>query len=203
MWAEGGAVRKLAPAQRQEGPSDPDLVHAARAGDHGAFHAIFRRHAPAVRRFLFSVLRDAHAADESTQETFIRAHSRLDALLDPQRLRPWLLGIARILALDERTLRQRDACREELDAAAAGVIELDPTPEARLLDREADAVLAAEIAQLPPARRAALVLRVDQELGYLEIAGLMGWPLQKVKNEIHRGRLQIRARVLSYLRGRR
>jgi DNA-directed RNA polymerase specialized sigma24 family protein len=30
----------------------------------------------------------------------------------------------------------------------------------------------------------------------------MGWPLQKVKNEIHRARMQIRERVLRYLAGR-
>jgi RNA polymerase sigma-70 factor (ECF subfamily) len=29
----------------------------------------------------------------------------------------------------------------------------------------------------------------------------MGWTLQKVKNEIHRARLQMRERLLRYLRG--
>ena len=51
--------------------------------------------------------------------------------------------------------------------------------------------------------RAALVLRIDHGLAYEEIASLMGWSLQKVKNEIHRARLQLRASLAGYLEGAR
>ena len=34
---------------------------------------IFHRHAPSVRRFVGDLLRDDAAADEATQETFVRA----------------------------------------------------------------------------------------------------------------------------------
>jgi hypothetical protein len=44
-------------------------------------------------------------------------------------------------------------------------------------------------------RRNALLLRVDEELGYDEIAARMGWSLAKVKNEIHRARVDLRALV--------
>ena len=182
-------------------PGDGDLVALARNGDAAAFQRIFLRHAPAVRRFLGNTLRDAAAADEATQETFVRAHGKLRALAEPARLRPWLLGIARIVALDSRAAVRRDLSRAE--TTPADVVELDPTPEARLLDAEAERVLHAEVEALAPHRRAALLLRVDHGLGYPEIAEAMGWSLQKVKNEIHRARLQIRARVLDYLRGTR
>lgn len=181
--------------------ADGELCRRALLGDAEAFHVIFQRHGPPVRRFLASTLRDAVEADEAVQETFIRAHSRLVTLKQPERLLQWLLGIARIVALDSRNLRKRDVEREEVTARGT-VIPLDPTPEARLLDKEAEQVLAEEIETLSPHRRAALVLRVDHELGYPEIAEAMGWPLQKVKNEIHRARMQIRERVLHYLAGR-
>jgi RNA polymerase sigma-70 factor (ECF subfamily) len=44
-------------------------------------------------------------------------------------------------------------------------------------------------------------MRIDHDLGYGEIAEAMGWTLQKVKNEIHRARLQLRARLATYLEG--
>ena len=160
---------------------------------------IFQRHGPAVRRFLRGALRDAVDADEAVQDTFVRAHAALQTLKDEGRLRSWLLGIARIVALDAHSLRRREASREDAHARA-GVLELDPTPEAHLLDAEAGRVLAAELDALAPQRRAALLLRVDHDLGYPEIAQAMGWSLQKVKNEIHRARLQIRQRILRYLR---
>jgi RNA polymerase sigma-70 factor (ECF subfamily) len=193
---------RLLQEEKVAGIPDAELCLRAREGDADAFHVIFQRHAPAVRRFLGGALRDDAEADEATQETFVRAHARLAALKEADRLRAWLLGIARIVALDARSLKRRDAERKEAHPPGS-VVDLDPTPEARLLDAEAERVLGEEIATLGPRRRAALLLRVDHELGYSEIAFAMGWPLQKVKNEIHRARLQIRERVLRYLRGRR
>jgi RNA polymerase sigma-70 factor (ECF subfamily) len=178
---------------------DPALLDRARGpGRSGAeaFRMIFERHAPAVRRFAGGVLRDGPAADEATQETFVRAHARLSSVRDGTRLRGWLLGIARIVMLDAQALQQREVASSTPiggDVAGGG------DPELTLLSAEADEVLAAQLAALSAERRAAVILRLDQHLSYDEIAQAMGWPLQKVKNEIHRARLQIRAALLAYL----
>ena len=178
---------------------DPALLDRARQPGRGgaeAFRMIFERHAPAVRRFAGGVLHDGPAAEEATQETFVRAHARLGSIRQGQRLRGWLLGIARIVMLDSMTLQQREVATASplLPDAASG-----DDPEQRLLSAEADAVLAAQLGALSPERRAAVVLRVDQHLSYDEIGEAMGWPLSKVKNEIHRARLQIRAALIAYL----
>ena len=136
--------------RRPDEESDTELCLRARQGDTDAFHAIFRRNAPAVRRFLAGALKDADKADEATQETFVRAHARLSALKDPRRLRLWLLGIARIVALDAHLFQRRDRERLE-EQARATVVDLDPTPEARLLDAEAERVLAARNRDARPA----------------------------------------------------
>ena len=49
----------------------------------------------------------------------------------------------------------------------------------------------------------ALLLRLDHGLGYPGIAEALGWPLHKVKNEIHRARLAIRDDLVAYLGGAR
>ncbi len=82
------------------------LVERARAGDDKAFRAIFDRHAPAVRRFLYDLLRDRDSADEATQETFVRAHGRLAALRDEDKLVAWLFGIARHVYHEARRARR-------------------------------------------------------------------------------------------------
>jgi RNA polymerase sigma-70 factor (ECF subfamily) len=179
---------------------DPALLALARGGDAEAFGMIFQRHAPAVRRFAGGVLRDGAAADEATQETFVRAHAKLSALRDGARLRGWLLGIARIVMLDARSQERREVPSADPLGADASAEE-EASPERLFLSAEADAVLAAELAKLSRERRAAVILRVDQHLSYGEIAEAMGWPLQKVKNEIHRARLEIRAALLAYLKG--
>jgi len=173
----------------------PGLLERARSGEAEAFRVIFETHAPAVRRFLGDLLRDDAAADEAAQETFVRAHARLGTLREEARLSTWLFGIARLVSFEQGRLARREAPVEEMPAQ----IDRAPTPEAALLGGEADRVLGEALGALDAERRAALLLRLDHGLGYAEIAEAMGWPLQKVKNEIHRARLQLRARLSGYL----
>src|SRR3954470_3414418 len=133
------ADRALAP----EPPLEREVVERARAGEPEAFRVIFERYAPAVRRFLGDLFRDASAADEATQETFVRAHAKLRSLEEGDRLSAWLLGIARRVFLEQLRKRRRepdplppspwDEELREVDSA--------PTPEAALLLGEADRVL--------------------------------------------------------------
>ena len=79
--------------------SDEEVLLRARAGDAEAFRVIFDREAPGVRRFLGDLLRDDAAADEGTQETFVRAHHRLGTLEQAGKLQGWLFGIARMVSV--------------------------------------------------------------------------------------------------------
>jgi RNA polymerase sigma-70 factor (ECF subfamily) len=180
------------------GADDAELVRAAREGDPEAFHLLYVRHAPPVRKFLGGVLRDSAAADDALQETFARAHRKLRALRDAARVRGWLLGMARIVALDELGRGRRSQLADVSDPGDEPFDALD-TPEELLLSAEAEAVLRKQLDRLPPPRRAALLLRLDQDLDYPEIAEVMGWALHKVKNEIHRARIAIRSALLEYL----
>ncbi len=159
---------------------------------------IFDREAPGVRRFLGDLLRDDSSADEATQETFVRAHQRLPTLSGAEKLQGWLMGIARMVFMEQLRRKRRDG--PQLDDQPVQV-DRAPTPEAALLTREADRVLDNALEELSEDRRAALLMRLDHQLSYGEIGQAMGWPLQKVKNEIHRARLQLRARILGYLEG--
>jgi RNA polymerase sigma-70 factor (ECF subfamily) len=183
---------------RGETQSEEDLQSHARAGDGRAFRVIFDREAPGVRRFLGDLLRDDSAADEATQETFVRAHQRLPTLSGAEKLQGWLMGIARMVFMEQLRKKRRDGPRLEDEPVQ---VDRAPTPEAALLSGEADRVLDSALGELSEDRRAALLMRLDHQLSYGEIGQAMGWPLQKVKNEIHRARLQLRARILGYLEG--
>ncbi len=202
------AVRQLQTplAQNQEPESDPApaplegaLVRRAAGGDAQAFRRLFDRHAPAVRRFLGDLLRDAGAADEGTQETFVRAHARLGTLRADEKLLPWLFGIARHVFHEELRARRRHPVAS--DAALAAEVDGALSPEGQLMRREADGLLQQALDELDEERRSALLMRIDHGLDYVEIGDVMGWPLSKVKNEIHRARLAMRARLGNYLGG--
>lgn len=177
--------------------SDEELLSRAQAGDSEAFRVIFDRTAPGVRRFLGDLLRDDSAADEATQETFVRAHQRLKTLSEPGKLQSWLVGIARMVFMEHLRRKRRDG--PSLPEHEPVEVDRAPSPEAALLSGEADRMLDGALEALSTDRRAALLMRIDHGLGYDEIAAAMGWPLQKVKNEIHRARLQLRERLAGYL----
>src|SRR5437016_1000887 len=71
--------------------SDAKLLERAAGGDARAFRQIYDRHALAVYRFLSGLLRDRAAADEATQETFVRAHARLRDVREGDKLLGFLL----------------------------------------------------------------------------------------------------------------
>jgi RNA polymerase sigma-70 factor (ECF subfamily) len=176
------------------------LVSRAREGDPEAFKALFDRHVGSVRRFLKDVLRDVSAADEATQETFVRAHAMLARLEQQSRMKAWLLGIARNVAFEHRRARRDDVELDDAEAPIQAVIP-SPDPERLLLDRELERHFDEALGALSTQRRAALVLRLDHGLAYEEIAVLMGWTLPMVKNEIHRARLKVRETMLPHLKG--
>lgn len=178
---------------------EEDLLERARSGERAAFRTLFERHGPAVRRYLTDVLGDAVAADEATQETFVRAHSRLSTVRSAERLRSWLLGVAHKVFLEQ--CRKRKTAQNSSPLAEADTADIAPSPELELLGREADAVLSAALQRLTDERRSALLLRLDHDLSYERIAEEMDWPLAKVKNEIHRARLQLRAYLSQYIGG--
>ncbi|HYO73683.1 MAG TPA: RNA polymerase sigma factor [Archangium sp.] len=195
------AVRlPLVGAASSAGDAERRLLTRARRGDPVACRTLFEQHSPAVWRFLRDLFRDDAAADEATQETFVRAHGKLGALRDDARLASWLLGSARHIYLESRRMRgtHLDIASEEneplLEAAQPS-----PTPEDLLLDREMEGLLAEALGELREERRSALLLRIDHGLAYEDIAQVMGWSLPKVKNEIHRARLQLRERLAGHV----
>jgi RNA polymerase sigma-70 factor (ECF subfamily) len=175
---------------------EPALVSRAREHEPAAFRAIFDRFAPGVHRLLCDLLRDDAAADEATQETFVRAFHRIDSIRDERRLVPWLLAIARNVAFEQLRARGRSPLVPE---GPTDDVASHATPEVSLQGQEAQREVDAALARLAPARRTALLLRVDQCLPYEEIAEVMGWSLAKVKVEIHRARRQLRAHLDSQL----
>jgi RNA polymerase sigma-70 factor, ECF subfamily len=192
-WIQPGDVESEAPAT-----DEASLVARARRQDAEAFRAIFDLHAQSVFRFLVDLLGDGSAADEGTQETFVRAYDRLHSLRDSDRLLPWLLGIARNVSLEHRRANRRVVTLTSSDDEG-DLAELTAdafTPESLLLGREELARVAGALALLSEGRRAALLLRFDHGLPYDEIARVLGWSLSKAKVEVHRARVQLRGALV-------
>jgi RNA polymerase sigma factor (sigma-70 family) len=172
---------------------EPDqAVVGASLDDPAVFGVIFDRHGGSLFRFLARRV-DPAEADGLLGEVFRVAFERR-ASFDRTResARPWLYGIAaNVVAKHRRSeLRRlramgRMAPREYAEDAAERAVSAVEARER--WTRVADA-----LAGLPDPERQALLLFCWEELGYDEIATLLGVPAGTVRSRIHRGRARLR-----------
>ena len=193
--AEAGAgLRDLFEAGGVLPQPERDLLERfVAARDERAFAALVRRHGPMVAGACRAVLADPADADDAFQATFLVLARRAGTLRDPDRLGPWLHGVARRVSLRARADATRRLGRE---APNPDLVALAPARPARSAEaREAAALIHAELDRLSPPERSAVVLCDLEGLSHQEAADQLGWPLSTVKTRITRGRDRLRARL--------
>ena len=156
--------------------TDAELLGAAR-NDPQAFREFYDRYALWVRVWFVRQTGSESAALDLTAETFAQAwHSlrRFRDLADGSGA-PWLFGIARnLLRQYHKHNRIETAARQRLGLAAAAEGDEYEAVDERVAARSLAPALAAAVRLLPPDQRAALELRVVQQLDYDEVAGRLG-----------------------------
>lgn len=145
---------------------------------------------PLVRAVVACVLRerpDSADVEDCTSEALRRALEKKEDRTGA--LRPWVLGIARHVALDALRARQRARQRLVDNEVHAGAVP-DPAAdaEAQLTAAEERERVRAALATLPEGPRRALELFHVEGLPYDAIAARLGVPLGTVATWLSRGR---------------
>jgi RNA polymerase sigma factor (sigma-70 family) len=157
-------------------PTDAELAALLANGDPSAWGDIFDRHRDAVWRLGLAVTRRPEEADDVLSVTFLKAVESIKQLDEPERLRPWLLSIARRAALDRvRPARTRETPSELIDTLA----EVSGPPDdgellSGLTRGEIAGLVAAALDGLDPRDRAALELADGQGASGDDVAGALG-----------------------------
>jgi RNA polymerase sigma factor (sigma-70 family) len=155
---------------------------------------------PLVKAVIAAVLgegREHPDVEDCTHETLRRAMEGRSRLRDGEPLRPWVVGIARHVALDARRERFRTRARLVPVDAADSTPAIDrapdpaPGPFDRLADLERGRKVRGLIDRLPDGQRTALTLFHLEGLAYGQIAQRMGVPLGTVATWVARGRQTI------------
>jgi len=153
--------------------------------DPGALEAVVHEHFRYVWRLLRRLGLPEADADDTVQQVFLAAASRL-ADIEPGRERAFLYGMALNFAARFRRASKRTQNEVELDddlslTGGAGVDELVDQHRAReLLDRV--------LGRLPDDLRTVLVLHEIEELSTAEVATILGVPHGTVASRLRRAR---------------
>ena len=188
----GGDTERASNFLRAGGSSfmdDPDieLLRAIAEGDHLAFKRLVERYQSRLFNFLYRYLRDREAAEDLTQEVFLKVYQAAPRFEPRAKVRTWVFTIAYNLAVNELRRRRRRRLfaflvheDRELRASEAGDhLALEET-------------MTEALGLLPHNQRAALLLRVRDELSYQEIAEILGVSRASVESLLFRARERLR-----------
>ena len=70
--------------------------------EHGTFDEVYLCYFDSVYRYVLSLSRDPHVAEEITQETFFRALRSLDQFRGDSSMKSWLCSIAKNIWISEQ-----------------------------------------------------------------------------------------------------
>src|SRR5436309_1436096 len=111
------------------------LARFAATGDEAAFTVLVRRHGPMIFGLCRRLIADHHAAEDAFQATFLLLAKKARWLRQPDRLGPWLHGVARRVALKVRAKanRRREVAPVDVPSTAAAEInDLRPVLDAAI-----------------------------------------------------------------------
>jgi RNA polymerase sigma factor (sigma-70 family) len=162
--------------------SDAELLAAFGAGDPKAFEALVRRYQRAVLAIARRFARDEDDAEDLAQRAFINASARAAGWRGGS-FKSWLFRI--VVNLSKNHLR--DIARFDRSAEAAE-LEASPTlagAEERIARVQEQRALREAVAKLPRRQREVLLLRIDGDLPFAEVAATLGITEVNAKVNFH------------------
>lgn len=182
------------------------LVDLLAAGDRAAFESIYRRLNPSMVRMCTGLVRNRATAEEIAQDTWVAVLNGISGFEGRSSLSGWIFAI---LVNKARTRAQRDGRTisfdgegEEDGLAAAfdgrgrwrDMPELweTLTPDRIVEGRSIMTHVRTAIESLPPAQRAVLILRGQQELEPSEVCDILKISEGNMRVLLHRARFSVR-----------
>lgn len=205
-------------------PNDRMLLLAVRRGDEAAFASLIDRYHPSLVRIATLFVRDYETAEEVAQETWIGVLKGLDRFEERSSFRTWLFSIltnqAKRRGERERRIVPFAALSRPADGDAEPAVDPDrfippgeewagywaspprdlvENPERALLSAEAQAVIDAAIAALPPNQQAVIRLRDVEGWEAADVCNALGLTATHQRVLLHRARSRVRQAIEPYV----
>lgn len=175
------------------------LIKKIKSGDMEAFSDLVLQYEKRAFNFAYRILKDAHLAEDATQEAFLRVYSKIDTFLGNSSFSTWFYTILNNICLDilRKKSRQPDALSIPQTSSDDEEYELQiedksAGPHEVLQKKDAAALLEKAIDLLSVEHRSVIILRDIEGREYDEIAKILNISLGTVKSRLSRARLSLR-----------
>lgn len=179
---------------------DAALVQRSLADGPSAFSEIVARYQALVCSLTYNATGSLSRSEDLAQEVFVTAWKELRQLREPEKLRPWLCGIARRLTANTRRREGREpvcAAEELADEHHAPA----PGPVEEAISREEEAILWRSLERIPESYREPLILFYREGQSVESVAAALELTEDAAKQRLSRGRKLLQEQVALFVEG--
>ncbi len=163
-------------------------------GDIAAVRDLLRNYEKGLYGYLWNMLKHQQDCEDALQDTFRKALEALPAYREERHFKSWLFRIGHNAGIE--IIRRRKRIVEMPEPLEDQVIVPSSGPRESLIQRELTEELNDAIANLPPTERAVVLLRLEEELSFKEIAQVVDVPLGTVLARMHKAKERMRSQLI-------
>jgi RNA polymerase sigma-70 factor (ECF subfamily) len=161
------------------------LIRECAAGRTDTYNILVERYKTMAYNIAYRMLGDADLANDMAQESFIAAYHGLKDFHFDSKFSSWLYRIVLNKCKDHLRTRKETVPVEDIaDLLPAS----EANPEQMAASRQTGDAVQAALNMLPKQYREVIILKHLEELGYEEIAVILGEHVSTLKVRAHRGR---------------
>ncbi|HHX60300.1 MAG TPA: sigma-70 family RNA polymerase sigma factor [Epulopiscium sp.] len=175
------------------------LVEKAKNGDMDAFEQLVIANEKIVYNIIYRIVNNPEDTYDLSQETFIKAYTKLHQFNQESKFSTWLYRIATNTSLDElrrrkgkETFSMDQTMQGQENEMTTQYIDEDANVEEKILEKENADIIESALKELSEDHKVVLMLRDMQNLSYEEIAGILEITLGTVKSRISRARREMK-----------
>lgn len=179
-----------------------------RADDAHAFAELVEQYQHRLIAVMHHLVGNREEAEDLAQEVFLRVYRNRASYTPKAKFSTWLFKIANNLALNAHRDRRRRPVvpLETPETQSSGdwqthslTEKRDPPPTHRVQQQELEQIIRAALDDLNERQRLAVVLNKFEDMGYQEIAEVMGLTAPAVKSLLSRAREKLREVLQPYI----
>ena len=169
--------------------SDQELMRIVQAGDFSPASEIYDRYSGRIYNFAFRFLKNAEAAEDATQEVFVKMLRHASQFHGDAKLSTWLFSITANRAKDSD------------DVLVTLPAPMEYSPDRNLEQKENEVRVRRALEELTEEQREAILLSRYQGLSYAEIAQIAGCSEGAVKTRVFRAMETLKKTLAGPARG--
>ncbi len=171
------------------------LVQRCQDGDLEAFSLLFRKYRQRLYNLACTIMRNEETAADVVQDTFLATFQKIASFQEDASLETWLIAIA-VNKCRSRLRRHKVRQIISLEALRGNLFSHDAPVETQIAQRQQKSDLWHLVDALDDRLRLPLILRYQHDLPAGEVAQVLNRPVNRVYQQLHEGRQQLR-RLLS------